>query len=168
MLKPVMQFSGQILFYALFAVFIGYFSVAPAYTHFPADQALIKASFSHAGQPVEECRVRTAAELEKLPPNMRAPTVCGRERSPVMFELELDGKRLYRAEHRPSGLSRDGASTINQRFAVPAGRHHLRARLSDNVRNPETTYTREQDVTIAAGRVFVVDFNIRSGGFFFK
>jgi hypothetical protein len=168
MLKKIMQYSGQALFYGLFVAFIGYFSVAPAYVHFPSDQALIKVSFSHAGQPLEECRVRTAEELEKLPPNMRLPTQCGRERSPVTFELELDGKPVYRAELPPRGLSRDGASTVYQRFPVPAGQHRLRARLKDSVRVPDFNYTKEADVTVAPGQVFVVDFNARAGGFVFK
>jgi len=168
MLKKIMQYSGQAVFYGLFVAFIGYFSVAPAYVHFPSDQALIKVSFSHAGQPLEECRVRTAEELEKLPPNMRVPMQCGRERSPVTFELELDGKPVYRAELPPRGLSRDGASTVYQRFPVPAGQYRLRARLKDSVRVPDFNYTKEAEVTVVPGQVFVVDFNPRAGGFVFK
>lgn len=168
MLKKIMRYSGQGLFYGLFVSVIGYFSVAPAYVHFPADQALIKVSFSHAGQPLEECRVRTAEELEKLAPNMRLPMQCGRERSPVKFELELDGKLLFRAELPPAGMSRDGASTVYQRFAVPAGWHRLRARLNDSVHVPDFNYTQETDVSVVAGQVFVVDFNARTGGFVFK
>lgn len=168
MLKNILRYSGQALFYGLFVAFIGYFSVAPAYVHFPPDQALIKVSFSHAGQPLEECRVRTAAELEKLPPNMRMPTQCGRERSSVTFELDLDGQAIYRAELPPRGLSRDGASTVYQRFPVPAGQHRFCARLRDSVRVPDFNYTREADVTVVPGQVFVVDFNARSGGFIFK
>jgi hypothetical protein len=168
MLKKIMQYSGQAVFYGLFVAFIGYFSVAPAYVHFPSDQALIKVSFSHAGQPLEECRVRTAEELEKLPPNMRVPMQCGRERSPVTFELELDGKPVYRAELPPRGLSRDGASTVYQRFPAPAGQHRLHARLKDSVRVPDFNYTKEAEVTVVPGQVFVVDFNPRAGGFVFK
>ena len=168
MLKKIMQYSGQTLFYGLFVAFIGYFSVAPAYVHFPADQGLIKVSFSHAGQPKEECRVRTAEELEKLPPNMRIPMQCGRERSPLTFELELDGKPIYRGELPPRGLSHDGVSTVYQRFPVPAGQHRLRARLKDSVRVPDFNYTKEANVSVAPGQVFVVDFNPRRGGFIFK
>jgi len=168
MLKKILQYLGQALFYGLFVAVIGYFSASPAYVHFPKDMALIKASFSHAGQPKEECRVRTAEELASLPPNMRVPMLCGRERSPVMFELELDGKPLFRAELPPAGLSRDGVSTVYQRFPVPVGRHHLRARLKDSVRVPDFNYTKEAEVTVAPGQVFVVDFNARNGGFIFK
>jgi hypothetical protein len=168
MLKKIMQYSGQAVFYGLFVAVIGYFSSAPAYVHFPKDVALIKASFSHAGQPKEECHVRTADELAKLPPNMRVAVQCGRERSPVMFDLELDGKVVYQAELPPAGLSRDGVSTVYQRFQVPVGRHHLRARLKDSVRVPDFNYVKEADVELAPAQVFVVEFSARTGGFVFK
>ncbi|MDO8595990.1 MAG: hypothetical protein Q7R45_05125 [Sulfuricaulis sp.] len=168
MLKKIMQYAGQAVFYGLFIAVIGYFSSAPAYVHFPKDMALIKASFSHAGQPKEECHVRTADELAQLPPNMRVAIQCGRERSPVMFDLELDGKVVYRAELAPAGLSRDGVSTVYQRFQVPVGRHHLRARIKDSVRVPDFNYVKEADVELASAQVFVVEFNARTGGFIFK
>ena len=168
MMKNILRYLGQAVFYGLFVAVIGYFSSAPAYVHFPKDMALIKASFSHAGQPKEECHVRTADELAKLPPNMRVAIQCRRERSPVMFDLELDGKPVYRAELPPAGLSRDGVSTVYQRFQVPAGRHHLRARLKDSVRVPDFNYVKEADVELAPAQVFVVEFNARTGGFVFK
>jgi hypothetical protein len=168
MLKEIMQYAGQAVFYSLFIAVIGYFSSAPAYEHFPKDMALIKASFSHAGQPKEECHVRTADELAKLPPNMRVAIQCGRERSPVMFDLELDGKVVYRAELPPAGLSRDGVSTVYQRFQVPVGRHHLRARIKDSVRVPDFNYVKEADVELVPAQVFVVEFSSRTGGFIFK
>ena len=166
--KKIMQYAGQAVFYGLFVAVIGYFSSAPAYEHFPKDMALIKASFSHAGQPKQECHVRTADELANLPPNMRVAIQCGRERSPVMFDLELDGKEVYRAELSPAGLSRDGVSTVYQRFQVPVGRHHLRARLKDSVRVPDFNYVREADVELAPAQVFVVEFSAHTGGFIFK
>jgi hypothetical protein len=168
MAKKILQYAGQAVFYVLFMAAIGFFSAAPAYEHFPPDRALIKASFSHAGQPKEECRARTAEELEKLPPNMRAPMQCGRERSPVIFDLALDGKTVYQAELAPSGLSHDGVSTMYQRFPVSAGRHHLRARIKDNVRSPDFNYVREADIELAPAQVFVVEFSSRDGGFIFK
>ena len=168
MMKLILRYLGQTAFYGLFVGVIGYFSTAPVYVHFPKDMALIKASFSHAGQPKEPCHVRTAEELASLPPNMRNPVQCGRERSPVVFELDLDGQRIFRAELPPAGLSRDGVSTVYQRFPVPAGRHRLRARLKDSVRVPDFNYANEADVTLVAAQVFVVEFDARGGGFVFK
>jgi len=168
MLKNVLRYSGQAVLYVLFMGVIGYFSTSPAYVHFPPDQALIKASFSHAGQPKEECHTRTMEELAALPPNMRVAMQCARERSPVVFELEIDGKPAFRTELAPAGLSRDGASTLYHRFPVAAGPHHLRARLKDSARVADFNYVREADVMLAPAQIFVVDFDPRRGGFVFK
>jgi hypothetical protein len=86
--------------------------------------ALIKLSFAHGAQK-EDCRPRTAEELAKLPPNMRRPMVCARERLPVAVELLLDGAPLYQAVLPPTGLAGDGPSRAYQRFAVPPGQHEL-------------------------------------------
>ena len=41
-------------------------------------QAMVSVSFSHAGQRIQECRILTQEELNKLPPNMRKPEDCPR------------------------------------------------------------------------------------------
>ena len=107
---------------ALFALVIGVFSRWPAYQHLASDQALIKLSFNHQGKPVADCRRLSAEELAKLPPNMRAPMDCPRERSPITVELDVDGSPALRHVARPTGLSRDGASAVYHRMQV-AGRH---------------------------------------------
>jgi hypothetical protein len=127
-----LRYAGQALAYGLFVGIVGYFSSAPAYVHLDPELALIKLSFSHAGQTRGECRRRTDEELARLAPNMRTPYDCPRERSPITVALELDGKPLYAAELPPTGFTRDGASTVYQRFPVAAGTHRLRARLKDN------------------------------------
>ncbi len=163
-----LRYIAQAALYGLFIAVLGYFSVSPAYVHLPPDQALIKLSFSHPGQPKGGCRERTDEELARLPPNMRIRVVCPRERSPVFIELEMDGRLLYRDTLIPSGLSRDGTSTVYRRFPVAAGRHHLRARLRDDVQVEGFNYVREADITLKPAQVFVVDFNAKSGGFIFK
>ena len=164
----VLRAIGQVLLYGVFAGAIGYFSLRPAYQPMAPDQALIKLSLSHAARPVGECRMRTKEELAQLPPNMRAPEVCPRERSPVTIELDLDGKTVYRAVLPPTGYARDGAARLYLRFPVQAGVHHLRVRLGDNVRVTGYTYAREGSVKLVPGQVFVIDFNAHRGGFVFK
>ena len=84
--KPV-AIVGQIVLYGAFAAFIGFFATSPRYQHLAPDQALVKLSLAHFGD--RECRKRTAEELKQLPPNMRAPMECPRERSPLTIELWL-------------------------------------------------------------------------------
>lgn len=165
-LSPV-SLLGQALFYGLFAVIIGYFSTAPKYQHLPPDQSLIKLSFSHHGQPVAECRKRTAEELAKLAPNMRAPMECVRERSPVKVQIELDGKPLFAGLAPPSGLSRDGTSTIYRRFEVPAGEHALAVKMNDNVRVKDFNFAKAEKVTLKPAQILVIDFDAEKGGVVF-
>lgn len=165
--KPVskpLAWLGQALLYGLFALIIGVFSHWPPYRHLAPDQALIKFSFNHQGKPVSECRVATPQELAKLPPNMRAPLVCPRERSPITVELELDGAQALRHVAQPSGLSHDGASAFYRRLQVAAGSHRLVVRLKDDVRSAGFDYVREASVTLEPAQILVIDFDPGKGG----
>jgi hypothetical protein len=163
MARPI-SWIGQALLYGLFALIIGYFSNSPPYRHLPADQALIKLSFSHEGKLVLQCRQRTAEELAKLAPNMRAPMDCPRERSPVIVEIDLDGTPAYRHVAIPSGLSKDAASTVYHRIPVHSGEHRLAIRLNDDARATDFNYRREETVTLKPGKVLVIDFKQEAGG----
>lgn len=159
-----MALLGQVLLYALFAAFIGVFSRWPSYQPLPPDHAMIKLSFSHHGKPVSECRQASAAELAKLPPNMRAPTLCPRERSPVKVELDIDGVSTYRHVAMPSGLSKDGASAVYHRLQVPVGSHRVAVRLNDDARKPGFTHVREAIVELKSAQIMVIDFDAEKGG----
>jgi hypothetical protein len=157
----------QALCYAAFMVVVGYFATSPPYVHLPADQALVKLSFQHAGQRKEACRERTAEELAKLAPNMRAATVCQRERVNIEVEIAMDGKTLFTMVAPPTGLSRDGAATVYRRVAVPAGEHRFVAKLKDA---PEAGpgFVAEHRVELKPGRVLVIDFDAKEGGWVFR
>jgi len=155
---------GQVALYGAFALAIGVFSHWPPYQHLAPDRALIKVSFHRQGKPVSECRQATPEELAKLPPNMRAPRVCPRERSPITVELDLDGKPTLHNVAPPSGLRRDGASAYYRRLDVPAGAHRLAIRVKDDVRSAGFDYVREQSVTLAPAQILVIDFDPDKGG----
>jgi len=163
MARPI-AWLGQALLYGLFALIIGYFSSSPPYRHMPADQALIKLSFSHEGKLVSACRQRSAEELAKMAPNMRAPMDCPRGRSPVTVEIDLHGTLAYRHVAIPSGLSKDGASTVYHRIPVRAGEHRLAIRLNDDARATGFNYRREEMVTLKPAKVLVIDFDQEAGG----
>lgn len=163
MARPL-SWIGQALLYGLFALVIGYFSHSPPYRHLPPNQALIKLSFSHEGKRISACRQRTVEELAKLAPNMRAPMDCPRERSPVTVEIDLDGIPVYRHVAQPSGLSKDGASTVYHRLPVHAGEHRLAIRLNDDARVPGFNHRRDEMVSLKPGKVLVIDFNQEAGG----
>jgi len=158
-MNPVARILGQMVLYGLFAAALGYFSTSPAYTHLPADAALVKVSFSHAAQRLGECRMRSDEELAQLPPNMRIREECPRERAPIRIELEIDGRLVYSDVLQPSGLSRDGVTSVYRRFPVPAGRHHFEAKLSDSA-SGEFGYHREETLELAPAHILLVDFNL--------
>ena len=166
-MKSALRYAGQAVLYAAFVAVIGYLSTSPAYVHLPPGEALLKVSLTHAGQRKEACRERSAEELAKLAPNMRAQTVCPRERVPVTVEVMLDDTPLFRVVAPPSGLAKDGASTIYRRVPIAAGVHRIGARLADDP-SGAFTFTREATIDLAAGRVVVIDFDPAQGGFVFR
>ncbi|HKI64605.1 MAG TPA: cytochrome b N-terminal domain-containing protein [Burkholderiales bacterium] len=142
--------------YAAFGALIVLFSHRPAVAPVPAGAALLQLSLTYAGARLAPCRRRTEAELEKLAPNMRAPLECPRGRAPVRFTLALDGRVLIDETVPPSGLARDGASSLFRRIAVPAGAHRLRVTVDGAAR--------EQRVALRAGRVLSINYKPLLGG----
>jgi len=165
MLKPA-TIIGQVILYGAFAAFIGYFATSPKYHQVADDVALIKLSISHLGE--RECRKRTAEELAKMPPNMRAPLDCPRERSDIRLEVDLDGQPILQTVMHPTGLYKDGVSTIYKRFEVKAGSHRLAVRMNDNLVKPGFNFVKEEQISLKPHQVMVIDFNPDRGGLFFR
>jgi hypothetical protein len=161
------QFAGQAVAYAALIGFVGFFATRPAYTYLAEDQALLKLSFSHAGQPLKPCRRYTHEELTNTPFSERRATSCERGRWPVYVELDIDGVPLYRGRHDPAGLWNDGPSTVYARFEVPAGTHRLEARLREDGASEGFNFHSGRTVTLEPGQNFVIDFRANEGGFVF-
>jgi hypothetical protein len=161
-----LRVAAQLALYAPLMAILAYFSTEPRFSPVAPGEALVRVSFIHATERREPCRERSAEELAKLAPNMRAALDCPRERSPLLVELELDGRLVLRREAQPSGLRRDGNVAVYERMTLPAGRHRIVARLRDR---PEGgfNYVKEETVELASGRVLVIDFNAARGGFSF-
>ena len=162
-MNQAVRYLGQGIAYAFFALVLGYFSTSPAYEQLPPDFALIKLSFRHAAQRKEPCRERSPEELAKLPRNMRIAKDCPRERSNVVVEMDMDGQALYRAVLPPSGIARDGASSVYRRMPVRAGAHRLVVRLKDTEQG-DFGFVRDETVTLEPGRVMVIDFKSDAPG----
>ena len=127
-----MKYAAQFVAYAAFMLLLGVLSIRPELRLLADDEAIVSLSFSHAANRVGECRRLSQQELLALPPNMRKPDDCPRERHPLRVELEMDGQMLYEATLPPSGLWEDGKSTAYQRIRVGAGTHEFRIRMSDS------------------------------------
>jgi hypothetical protein len=164
-MQQIGRIFGQIVLYAIFIAFIGYFATSPAYTFLPKDMALIKLTFSHAGQRKEPCRERSAEELEEMPRHLRKKKDCPRERSPVDVEMKLDGDVIYGAVVIPSGLSQDLASPIYERIRLPSGEHHLQLSMRDDIHSKDYNYVLDQTVTLRPAQILVIDFDSANGEF---
>jgi hypothetical protein len=162
-----LRFLGQALAYLVFAGLI-FYGTSLGFTHFPADKALIKLSFTHGAARPTECRRRSAEELAKLAPNMRQPIDCARGRLPVVAELIVDGQTLFSQSLPPTGLSHDGASRVYRSFVVAPGRHRLVLHLRDTPRDSGFDYSRTADVELAPQQNFVIDFRPEGDGFIFR
>lgn len=158
------RYAVQALLYGAFAAVIGIFSTSPSYRLLEDDQALLRLSLQHPGQPKGNCRQRTPEELAKMPPQMRAPMDCPRERSPVTVRVELDGRTVIDAVFPPAGLRRDGASAGYRRLPISAGQHTLRVQLNDDARRNDFPHERVATLEVKPGQIVLVDFNPGKGG----
>jgi hypothetical protein len=166
-MKQALRIAAQLALYVPLMVLIGYFSAAPKFSPIGESEALLRLSFIHAAQRKAPCRERSAEELAKLAPNMRAALDCPRERAPLLVELELDGKLVLRREVPPAGIKGDGNATVYHRLPLPAGKHRIAVRLRDRP-GEGFNYAREETVELAPGRVLLIDFVAAQGGFLFR
>ncbi len=158
------RYVGQAILYALFGGFVVYFSTAPEYRHLQPDEGLLRLSFRHPGQISVDCRARSAEELAKMPPQLRAQMDCPRERSPVQVRVELDGKLLFDESYAPAGLRKDGAASGYFRMPIPVGEHQLRVQFNDDVRVQGFNYEGERTVDVRSGQVVLIDLAPDRGG----
>jgi len=163
----IASYAAQALCYAAFMSVVGYFASSPPYVHLPAGEAVVKLSLQHAGHRKEACRERSAEELAKLAPNMRTTSVCPRERTPVAVDIRMDGQPLFAVVAPPTGLSKDGSSTIYRRVSVIAGMHRFSATLADTT-DGSIGFRGEHSVDLKPGRVLVIDFDAAKGGWLFR
>ncbi len=158
----------QVAFYAAFAAFVGLLAPGPSYRHLEPHLATIKLSIRHAGQPVGDCRERTAEEMAQLPPNMRAPQICPQERSPLELVLLLNGELTVSETLPPRGLRRDGRASMYRRLSVPAGTVRVDVKLKNDVRVDGFQYESSAVVSLRPAEVLVIDFDEAAKAFVFS
>ncbi len=155
----------QILNYTLFMVLVWYLSIKPPYRQLGEDQAVVTLAFGHTGKLVEECRKMSQEELLKLPPNMRKPMECPRERSPITVELSIDGESMIREVHEAPGLYNDQGIDVYRSIKVPAGHHGLTVWMIDDVHTQAPIYQLSQSIDLKPSQHLVVDFDAAAGVF---
>jgi len=163
-LRPV----GAALAWGLFAALSVVFTIWPRFSQLAEGNAIISLTFSHAGQRVEKCRKLSQEELNKLPPNMRKPTDCPRERHPVDVLFSTNDQVVYEQSLAPSGFWKDGESTVYYRIELPAGSHELFIGMSDSGREKGFDYSGQTEFTLSEGQHVVVEFDDLQKTFIFR
>ncbi|MGD8583417.1 MAG: hypothetical protein PVF06_12310 [Gammaproteobacteria bacterium] len=161
--NKVLRYLLQAINYTVFMALIWYFATSPSIRILADDEAVITIAFAHAGETREPCRKLSQEELAKLPPNMRKPEDCPRERSPVVIQALLDGNMLINETLQPPGLFKDGGVNVYFSGKIPAGSHHFVIKMDDSVRKKGFDYVFEQDISIKPAQVLLVSFNSQKG-----
>jgi ferredoxin/coenzyme F420-reducing hydrogenase delta subunit len=154
--------------YTVFMAIVGFLSVYPRFQLIDQGQAMVSLSFSHAGRRIRECRSLTQEELNKLPPNMRRPQDCPRERLPVRVVLSADGDTVYEIIKPAAGLWGDGAANIYRRLSLESGTTSLFIGMNESGEANGFDYSLEQVVDLEPGQHLVVGFDSSRQEFVFK
>jgi hypothetical protein len=162
------RYVGQFITYAAFAAVVGLFSVWPEYRMLENDEAFVSVTFSHAAKRVGECRQLTQAELNELPPNMRKPNSCPRERHPTYLEMRANGKIIFAEALLPSGLWSDGKANVYNRTNIKAGPYTLFVGMNDSGDEGRFDYELSVDTEIEAGQNLVIGFDDQTNSFFIE
>ena len=161
--NKALRYLLQAINYTVFMALIWYFATSPSIRILEEDEAMITIAFAHAGESREPCRKLNPDELAKLPPNMRKPEDCPRERSPVIIKALLDGKTLYDKSLQPPGLFKDGGVNVYFSGKIPAGNHHFEIKMDDSVRKEGFDHSYEQDININPAQILLVNFDSQKG-----
>ena len=155
----MIRILGQAIAYGLFVAVLGMFSVWPDYQILDKQEAIVSLTFSHAAQRVEECRRLTQEELNALPPNMRKPDRCPRERHQVQVDMRFDDRLVYSETVPPSGLWKDGKVNVYRRTTIDAGEYALFIGMNDTGSGDGYDHEQRQVVTITPGQNLVITFD---------
>lgn len=167
-MHKLLRYPLQALNYTLFMVLVWYFSAAPPYRQLTPEQAVITVAFAHAGERREACRELSQEDLAKLPPNMRAPMDCPRERSPVSVDLLIDDQLVIDEVRNAPGIYSDLGVDVYRSAKVIAGEHRLLVHMNDNARVDGPTHVHEEVVTLKPAQHLVINFDSDTGKFFIK
>ncbi len=96
------------------------------YTAVPSDDGALRLAWRYKSEHVDQCRRRTAEELERLPAHMRTELVCERRLRPYALRAALDDGDLLADTVRAGGARADRPLSLFRQVAVRPGRHRVR------------------------------------------
>ena len=165
-MREALKMAGGFAVLALLFAGVAVLSNRPLHRSLPDGVGVLTLSFSHGADRKAACRKATPEELAKLPPNMRRPEICPRDRPPIRVEFDIDGKRMFEADVPPSGIAGDGPSRVHRRFVLPAGSYDVAVRMRERP-GDDFDWQAERSIRVDPGANRVIDFRATAGGFVF-
>lgn len=165
-MREALKMAARFVVLALVFMSVAALSNRPSYRSLPEGAGVLMLSFSHGADRKAACRKATPEELAKLPPNMRRPEICPRDRPPIRVEFDIDGKRMFEADVPPSGIAGDGPSRVHRRFVLPAGSYDVAVRMRERP-GDDFDWQAERSIRVDPGANRVIDFRATAGGFVF-
>jgi len=165
--RTAVRWAARLAVFTAFTATVVALAGWPGYRHLDPDRALVKISLRHTGVRVGECRELSAAELERLPQNMRTPLQCPRERSPIELEVDINGRSVVDVTLQAQGLHADGRAVFYRRLLVPAGTVAVAVRMKDDVRQSSFAHRGTHQTRLEPGQALIVDFDSATGSFVF-
>jgi hypothetical protein len=150
---------------ALSAVMLGglYFLALAPYQPKGSDTSLLRLSWRMRGEVEEECRERSAEELEKLPVHMRTPRVCEREAVAYELNVSVDDREVLSRHLIAAGAKGDRPIYVLEEVPLEPGAHRVRVALrsdheddDDDEDDDETQTVLDQMVRFEKGRIHLV------------
>jgi coenzyme F420-reducing hydrogenase delta subunit len=158
----------QAVAYTCFWVVAAGFSAWPVVKLLEPGEAMVSLSIVHSGQRIQPCRSFTQEELDELPPNMRRPTDCPREKHPLRVEFKANDMVLYSRVIQPTGIWSDGSAPVYARFPLPAGNHLLQISMSDSGKSEQFDYVSTEQIKLEPEQHLVVRFDSQEAEFIFQ
>lgn len=167
-MSQYLRVAGQFVVIAVLFAGVAMLADWPTYRTIPQGTGVVLMTFTHGADRKSFCRKRTPEELAKLPPNMRRAEDCPRARPPIFVELDIGGRQVFSASLKPTGIAGDAPSRVYERFVLPAGQHELSVRMRDTPRADGFDYARRERIQLAAGQLFMIDFDPAAKSFIFR
>ena len=153
---------GSILLLITAAVMVT-LSAVPYDTH-DGDLGMVRLSWRYRIAPTQECRTRTADELEALPVHMRTTEVCERGIPSYRMSMQIDGDPVFEDVIRPAGAAGDRPLYVHRDLQVAPGQHRIAvqfAPLSDGGAG-KSGLSFDRSVTISPGEVVLVTYDSKA------
>ncbi|MBT4159893.1 MAG: hypothetical protein HOC70_12620 [Gammaproteobacteria bacterium] len=157
MSPELLKRSRQVIVIGLMMVALGYLSDRPTYRIMEPSQTELRLIIRHSGVLIGACEVKTPDELKSLAPNMRQPMTCPREKSPLSFELWVDGEILHQSVVKPSGIHDDGVLALYRSFRLAAGKKEIELKVKDQAELAEFNLRLKQTLDLSRDSVVLVE-----------